>query len=66
MWDWKIIDSVAKKKGNFLHKYDPLRNRCTEKNIRSMRNGQGKVLLFMCLRKRKHCLKMANVGGRKP
>lgn len=22
MWDWKIIDSVAKKKGNFLHKYD--------------------------------------------
>lgn len=26
-----------------------------------MRNGLGKVLLFTCLRKRKHCLEMANV-----
>lgn len=41
------MDSMTKDKGNYLHKYDPLRNRCIGKNKINGGNGLERVLLFI-------------------
>lgn len=47
MWDWTIIDSVAKIKEMICIKMIHLGTGVLGKNIGSMGNGLGKLLLFM-------------------